>query len=147
MTITSRARRTLGDETYVDEPYVLVRWRNVPKILYAEWRGFATSAEIRTTLKTVLRAIGERHVLHVVGDSRKAKVVSAEDEIWAKEVFLPEAAAAGLKRMATVTATSGMGKLQREQFFQQANVKGLDVRKFESVEAATTWALTGLAEP
>lgn len=146
MTTTSPARKALADETYVDEPYVSVRWRSGPKILYTEWKGFATSAEVRATLTTVLHAIRERNVLYVVGDSRKAKVVRADDEIWAKEVWLPEVVSAGLKRMATVTAATGMGKMQRDRFFEQREIQGLAMRKFDSVAAATTWALTGLAE-
>lgn len=150
MLSTSPVRKALADETcdetYMDEPFVSIRWRSVPKILYAEWKGFATSEELRVTLTTVLRAIRERHVLYLVGDSRKAKVARAEDEIWVKEVWLPGVVSAGLKRMASVTAATGMGKMQREKFFEQAEIQGLAMRKFDSVPAATTWALTGLAQ-
>src|SRR3982075_1012679 len=43
-------RRSQDDEISLDEPYLSIRWRGVPRILYAEWKGFATSAELRSAL-------------------------------------------------------------------------------------------------
>src|ERR1700682_2957455 len=102
--------RPLDDELYLDEPYLSIRWRSIPQILYAEWKGFATSAEFRAALLTGVRAIRERHVVGYVSDARKMKLVLTEDEKWAREVWLPQAVDAGLKRMAVVTAASGMAK-------------------------------------
>jgi hypothetical protein len=68
------------DQTYLDEPYLSIRWRSVPKILYAEWKGFATSAEYRAALLTGLRAIREHHVLGYVSDAGEAKLVVPETQ-------------------------------------------------------------------
>src|ERR1700674_282430 len=103
-------RMSVTDETYLDEPYLSIRWRAVQQILYAEWKGFATSEEFRDALLTGLRAIRERHVLGYVSDGRKAKVFLPKDEQWAREVWLPQAVAAGLRRMAMVTAEAGLGR-------------------------------------
>ena len=46
----------------------------------------------------------ERHVISYVSDGRMAKMVLPEDEKWAREVWLSQAVAPGLKRMAVVTA-------------------------------------------
>jgi len=29
----------MDDQIYLDEPYLSIRWRSVPQILYAEWKG------------------------------------------------------------------------------------------------------------
>lgn len=58
----------------------------MPKVLYAEWKGFATSAEFRAALLTGVHAIRERHVVGYVSDARKAKVVLPADELWGREV-------------------------------------------------------------
>src|SRR3984893_15313478 len=97
------------DELYLDEPYLSIRWRSIPQVLYAEWKGFATSSEFRAALLTGVRAIRQRHVVGYVSDARKAKLVLPQDMQWAKDVWLPQAAAAGLKRMA-VTAATGISK-------------------------------------
>lgn len=133
-----------GDEVYLDEPYISIRWRGTPQLLYAEWKGFATSAEFRSALLTGVRAMRERHVVSYVSDGRKAKLVLPEDEQWAREVWLPQAVAAGLKRMAVVTASAGLSKMAYEDAAHAMDSHGLSMRTFDSVDAATTWALTGL---
>jgi hypothetical protein len=132
------------DELYLDEPYLSIRWRSIPQVLYAEWKGFATSSEFRAALLTGVRAIRQRHVVGYVSDARKAKMVLAEDEKWAREVWLPQAVAAGLRRMAIVTASAGLGKMAYDDAATDMNSHGLSMRTFDSVAAATTWALTGL---
>jgi hypothetical protein len=133
-----------GDEVYLDEPYLTIRWRSIPQILYAEWNGFATSAEFRSALLTGIRAIRERHIVGYVSDARKAKVVLTADEKWAREVWLPQAVDAGLKRMAIVTASAGLGKMAYDDAATAMDAHGLSMRTFDSVASATTWALTGL---
>jgi len=132
------------DQIYLDEPYLSIRWRSVPQILYAEWKGYATSSEFRAALMTGVRAIRERNVTGYVSDARKAKLVLPEDERWAREVWLPKAVAAGLKRMAIVTAATGLGKMAYDDAATAMDSHGLSMRTFNSVAAATTWALTGL---
>jgi hypothetical protein len=150
MTLNSRevsaGRATADDETYLDELYLSIRWRAIPQILYAEWKGFATSEEFRSALLIGLRAIRERHVLGYVSDARKAKVVTAEDQVWVREVWLPGAVAAGLKRMAMVTAEAGLGKVIVEQVVNAIDQHGISMRQFDSVPEATMWALTGLRD-
>jgi hypothetical protein len=139
---TSRAN---DDETYLDAPYLSIRWRSVPQILYAEWKGFATSAEFRSALLTGVRAIREHHVVGYVSDARKARVIGPEDEVWSREVWLPRAVAARLKRMAIVTASAGLGKMAYDDAATAMDSHGLSMRTFNSVATATTWALTGLS--
>lgn len=133
-----------GDEVYLDEPYISIRWRSTPQFLYAEWKGFATSAEFRSALLTGVRAMREHHVVSYVSDGRKAKLMLPEDEKWAREVWWPQAVAAGLKRMAIVTAPTGLSKMAYDDAAHEMNSGGLSMRTFESVAEATTWALTGL---
>jgi hypothetical protein len=121
-----------------------IRWRAVPRILYAEWKGFATSPEFRAALLTGVRAIREHHVVGYVSDARRAKVFIDEDLKWVGEVWLPQALAAGLKRMAMVTASQGLGKVIIEEVAKEIDNHGLAMRKFDSVAAATVWAQSGL---
>jgi hypothetical protein len=135
----------LGDQVYLDAPYLSIRWRSVPQILYAEWKGYATSEEFRAALLKGVQAIREHHVVGYVSDARKAKVFVAEDMQWVSEVWLPQAVKAGLKRMAMVTAEEGLGKAIIEDVTREINNHGLAMRKFDSVAAATVWAQSGLS--
>ena len=133
-----------GDETYLDEPYLSIRWRTVPQILYAEWKGYATSEELRAALLTGVRAIREHHVVGYVSDARKAKVILPDDERWAMTVWLPQAVGAGLQRMAMVTAEAGLAKTIFTDVAHQIDKHGLSMRTFDSVATATVWAQSGL---
>ena len=134
----------MDDQIYLDEPYLSIRWRSVPQILFAEWKGFATSAEFRAALLKGVQAIREHRVVGYVSDARKAKVFIAEDLQWVSEVWLPQALSAGLKRMAMVTAEEGLGKVIIEDVAKEIDNHGLAMRKFDSVAAATVWAQSGL---
>jgi hypothetical protein len=145
MTVQAAAEiHPFGDEVYLDEPYLSIRWRSVPQILYAEWKGFATSAELRAALLTGVRAIRERHVIGYVSDARRAKVFLPEDETWAVSVWLPQAVDAGLQRMAMVTAEAGLAKTIFVDVAHKVDKHGLSMRTFDSVAAATVWAQSGL---
>src|ERR1700730_11680535 len=135
------------DETYLDEPYLSIRWRGDQQILFAEWKGFGTGAEVRAALLTGVRAMRERHVVGYVSDARKAKVILPEDEQWARQVWLPQAVAAGLRRMAVVTAEAGLAKVEDDAAAADMSSQQLSMRTFGSVAAATVWAQTGLAQP
>ena len=93
---------------------------------------------------TGVRAIREHHVVGYVSDARRAKVFIDEDLRWVGEVWLPQALAAGLKRMAMVTAAQGLGKVIIEEVAKEIDNHGLAMRKFDSVAAATVWAQSGL---
>jgi hypothetical protein len=134
----------MGDQIYLDEPYLSIRWRSVPQILYAEWKGYATSEEFRAALMKGVQAIREHHVVGYVSDARKARVFVAEDVQWVSEVWLPQALKAGLKRMAMVTAEAGLGKQIIEDITKEIDNHGLAMRKFNSVASATVWAQSGL---
>ena len=134
----------MEDQTYLDAPYLSIRWRSVPQILYAEWKGYATSAEFRAALLKGVQAMREHHVVGYVSDARKAKVFVAEDLQWVSEVWLPQAVKAGLKRMAMVTAEEGLSKAIIEEVAKEIDNHGLSMRKFNSVAAATVWAQSGL---
>ena len=134
----------LGDEVYLDEPYLSIRWRSVPRILFAEWKGFATSAEMRAALLTGVRAIRDRQVVGYVSDARRAKVFLPEDEKWAMTVWLPQAVDAGLQRMAMVTAEAGLARTIFTDVAHQIDKHGLSMRTFDSVATATVWAQSGL---
>jgi hypothetical protein len=96
---------------------------------------------------TGVRAIREQHVLGYVSDARKAKVILPEDEQWAREVWLPQAVAAGLRRMAVVTAVAGLAKVEYDDAATDMDSHGLSMRTFDSVAAATVWAQSGLTQP
>ena len=126
-------------DTYVDEPYLSIRWDGVRSHVFSEWKGFANSEEIRTSLMKGIRAIRDHSATCWVSDARKMKVFVHEDQKWAKEIWLPLAVRAGLKRLAFVTAPTGLGKLTIEDVSGLYDDAGLQSHTFQSIAAARHW--------
>ncbi|HEV2028834.1 MAG TPA: hypothetical protein VGS16_09920 [Candidatus Dormibacteraeota bacterium] len=128
------------DGVYVDLPWLLMRWDAVHQLVHSEWRGFANSAELRASLLRGIDAIKDHNAIGYLTDTRKVKVVVHDDQEWIKQTWLPLAIKAGLKRIAVVTAASGLGKLTVEDVVGLADDRGLQSRTFGSLEAGRKWA-------
>ncbi|HKB33188.1 MAG TPA: hypothetical protein VKF16_04915 [Candidatus Dormibacteraeota bacterium] len=142
LTIVSQAMAT-GPPTrgvYVDEPWLLMRWDAVHRIVHSEWRAFANSAELRAALLKGIEAIKDHKATGYLTDTRKVRVVVPSDQEWIKQTWLPLAIEAGLKRIAVVTAPSGLGKATVEDVVGLTEEQGLQSRTFDSLAAGRTWA-------
>jgi hypothetical protein len=124
---------------YVDEPWLLMRWDAVHRLVHSEWRAFANSAELRASLLRGIDAIKDHNATGYLTDTRKVRVVVHADQDWIKETWLPLAIDAGLKRIAVVTAPNGLGKLTVEDVVGLTEDEGLQSRIFDSVEAGAEW--------
>jgi hypothetical protein len=86
-----------------------------------------------------IQAISDNHAMAYVSDARKLKVIVHEDQRWVQEKWLPLAIQAGLKRLAFVTAGTGLGKATIEDTVVLVDNHGLESRTFSSVDAARHW--------
>jgi hypothetical protein len=127
------------DDVYVDEPWLLMRWDAENKCVHSVWKGFANSAEFRAALMRGLQAVRDRHATGYLSDTRMIKVIVSEDQKWANETVIPAMAAAGLRRMAMVTASSGLGKITVEEIVKMVDNKPLLMRTFNSLAPALKW--------
>lgn len=127
------------NDVYVDEPWLLLRWDRAGRHVHSEWRGFANSAEYRAALLKGIQAVKDHSAAAYLSDARKVKVIVEDDQKWVKETWLPLAIAAGLKRIAVVTAASGLGKATLEDMLGMGDEIGLRSRNFDSIAAAMKW--------
>ncbi len=125
---------------YVDQPWVLMRWDAVHRIVHSEWRAFANSAELRAALLKGIEAIKDHKATGYLTDTRKVKVVVPSDQEWIKKTWLPLAIEAGLRRIAVVTAPSGLGKATVEDMVGLTDDQGLQSRTFDALAAGRSWA-------
>lgn len=131
------------DDVYLDEPWLLLRWDSENRCVFAEWKGFATSAEFQSALLKALQVVREKHAVSFVNDTRKLELVSDEDQIWLRYTWPPLAIEAGLRRLAVVIARSGLSKMAIEEMFKRRRKTVLQSRTFDSVADAMKW----VAEP
>jgi hypothetical protein len=118
----------------------LTRWDAEHQLVHSEWRAFANSVELRASLLRGIDAIKDHNAVGYLTDTRKVKVVIHDDQEWIKEIWLPLAINAGLKRIAVITATGGLGKLTVEDVVGLADDRGLQSRTFETLEGGSQWA-------
>jgi hypothetical protein len=130
-------------DVYVDEPWLHMHWDRSHNCVISVWKGFANSAEFRAALRKGLQAIRERHAIAYISDTRKIKVIVHEDQEWANETLIPQMAAAGLKRLAMITADAGLGKVTVEEIVKLVDNKPLLMRSFDSMQAAMRWVGEG----
>lgn len=126
-------------DIYVDEPYLSISWDGLHQHVYTQWKAFANSAELRAGLLKGIRAIREHKAVAYVSDTRKVKVIVPDDQQWIKETWLPQAVGAGLKRIAFVTAPTGLGKLTVEDVAGLIDGDRLQSGTFDSMAAARKW--------
>jgi hypothetical protein len=127
------------DDVYVNEPYLSIRWDSVHQHVHTEWKAFANSAELRSGLLRGIQAIRDNRAAAYVSDARKLKVIVHDDYTWIKDKWMPLAVEAGLKRLAFVTAPTGLGRLSIEDVSGMVDKNGLQSRTFSSMEAARKW--------
>ena len=127
------------NDVYVDEPYLSIRWDSLHRHVLSEWRAFANSAELRTCLLKGIQAIRDNHAVAYVSDARKVKVIVHDDQSWIHDKWMPLAQEAGLRRLAFVTAPTGLGKLTIEDVSGLVDHHELQSRTFDSMAAARQW--------
>lgn len=82
-------------KSYLDTPFVAVRWISGGPWVLVEWKAWANSSEYRAAHETVLVALRENRASRNLIDARDARVVSDEDQRWLIENWIPRAVAAG----------------------------------------------------
>jgi hypothetical protein len=96
---------------YIDEKWLLMRWDSEHECLFAEWKGFATSAEFQGALLKAVDVIREKNGAGFVNDTRKLELVSDDDQRWLMSTWPPLVVGAGLRRLAIVIAKTGLSKM------------------------------------
>lgn len=136
-------------DIYVDKPWLHMRWDSEHDCLFAEWKGFATSAEFQGALLKAVDVIRDRTGTAFVNDTRKLELVSDADQRWLMSTWPPLIMAAGLKRLAIVIAKTGLSKMAIEGMIKAganpvpggtgAAAAPFQSRTFESVADALRW--------
>jgi hypothetical protein len=123
-----------------DEPWLSVQGDRNSRCVYAEWRGFANSAEFRASTMRILEAIRSIGASALVSDNRRLEGVMDQDQLWIRDTWTPLAVDSGLRRIAVVVPHSGLGKIASEQILTQVGMKAFSTRTFTTVSEAMEWA-------
>jgi hypothetical protein len=126
-------------DSFEDKPWLSVQSDRYSSCVYAEWKGFATSAEFRAGTLRILDAIRAIQATSLVSDNRRLEGVTAPDQLWIRDSWTPLAVASGLARIAVVVPQRGLGKIATEQILSQVGMKAFTTRTFTTVSEAMEW--------
>jgi hypothetical protein len=128
------------EDVHLNEPWLSVNWDREHRCIYAEFKGFANSAEFRAGTEKILDAIRVRSALALVSDNRRLEGVTQSDQLWLRDTWMPEAVSAGVERIAVVLAHHGLGRIASEDIISRFGKTEFVTRTFDSVPDALKWA-------
>jgi hypothetical protein len=127
-------------EVLRDEPWLSIQWDGLHGCVYAEWKGFANSVEFRASTMAILEAIRKRSAAALVSDNRRLEGVADQDQLWLRDIWMPLAVDAGVKRIAVVLPHHGLGKVASEDIIGKFGNTVFTTRTFSQVPEALEWA-------
>lgn len=129
-------------KVYLDMPYVLIQWDGGGPWVYVKWKAWADSSEYRAAQELVIVALRENRASRNLIDSTDRRVISADDQKWLVENWMPRAQAAGRRWTAIVLPSSPLGRTIAENIDRYPRSKLITVEHFETVEEAAAWLST-----
>ena len=130
---------THSGDVHSDERWLSIRWDREHHCVYAEFKSFANSAEFRAGTLRIIDAIRERHASALISDNRRLEGIVYEDQLWLRDSWVPQAVAAGIKRIAVVVAPHGLGRIATEEVIGRIGNTEFLTRTFESLADAEKW--------
>lgn len=129
----------MSSDVYSEEPWLSIRWDPERRCVYAEFKGFANSAEFRASTTKVIDAIRDKQAHLLISDNRRLEALSDQDQLWIRDTWTPLAVKAGLTRIAVVLAPTGLGRFASEQILSQIGNVEFATCTFDSPAEAMQW--------
>lgn len=121
-----------------DNPVCSVRFDSAVPCIAVQWKGYATSAQMRFVLENVIDLLREHDVCRILGDDTLLPVVHAEDQDWIVNDWFPRAAAAGWRVSANKVSESYFGHLATSGVQAEAP-ESVVIRPFRELAEARRW--------
>jgi hypothetical protein len=101
--------------------------------------GYFNSYLFREVTENLLRLIVEYKVSKVLADTRHMNLISAEDQIWLNENFLPRAIKQGYKICAMIKSKHYFNRISVQAIADKIDKSAFDLRLFEDKNSAIIW--------
>jgi hypothetical protein len=121
-----------------DNPICTVSYDASVPCLVVRWRRHATSAQIRYIHECLIRLITKYRVRKILGDDTDLVSITAIDQHWIVQDWMPRAIAAGLRTAASIKPRAYFGQTSVNRILSFVPV-GLMIQSFENPQGATAW--------
>ena len=103
------------------------------------WKGYATTPLFRETNERVLACLKDKQASRLLGDIRDFILISAADQDWLNEVWIPRAIEIGLRRVALVQPSYYFNRVAVDNVTSRTDPNRLTVAYFDDADNARTW--------
>jgi hypothetical protein len=125
-------------ENLADNPICAVSFDDAVPCVRLQWRGYATSAQLRFIHECLIGLIKQHHVSKILGDDTALVSVTSEDQDWIIWEWIPRAIAAGLRVIASKRPHGYYGRVSVDRILAVISPK-LRVRSFDDLTDARQW--------
>lgn len=121
-----------------DNPICAVSRDDDVPCICIQWKGYATSAQIRLIHERLIGLIERDRISKILGDDTALVSVSSEDQDWIIWEWMPRAIAAGLRVVASKSPNGHYGRMSVNRI-QAVIAPKLRVRSFDNLADAREW--------
>lgn len=127
--------------TSTGKTFLKIKHDSTENWIYTDWIGYPTPENVKKGALAYLKILKEYNLTSILNDNRNLVGRWDNSLDWVKQVWLPEAVKAGLKKLAHVTladslATGAASVMQ--EFVEQS----IDMQVFTDLEEAKDWLRT-----
>jgi len=122
-----------------DDRWLSITWDGEHRCLYALWKVFATSRELRDGGEKILQAIRAKRAPALISDNRRLAGLTPGDQEWLSGTWTRKAVRMGLRRIAVVLPPQGFGRYDSEDTLGRIGKKDFVTHAFDSVSEAFDW--------
>ena len=103
------------------------------------WHQYGSSEQVRERLENYLEVVKESGTTKGLSDHRGMTMLSAEDQEWVTNNFVPRLYAAGLRYSAVILPESHFARIGIQKVVSRVRPNEIDVRYFQTVQEAEQW--------
>jgi hypothetical protein len=137
ISVVRKSEDTVAAE-YLDLPTCSLTLDNSLPGLVVQWKGYATSTELRAVHEQLLDLIQKHRVSKILGDDTSLVSIAAEDRLWILENWMPRAIGAGLRVAAAKRSANYFARVALAEI-ENAMGQRMQIKMFDTLADAKAW--------
>jgi hypothetical protein len=125
-------------ENLSDNPICAVSRDDSVPCIFVQWKGYATSAQLRYIHECLIGLIERDRISRILGDDTALVSIASEDQEWIIWEWIPRAIVAGLRTIASKSPNGYYGRTSVNRIQAVISPK-LTIRSFDNLAAARQW--------
>ena len=128
-------------EKILDTEFAIINHDKNTNSIITIWKRPTTSEDFRTVFSIILDKMKEHKAETFVNDICQLGLVGTEDRTWLQKEIIPQAFAAGLRKLATVATNDVFSRFYVDQIQngEYASSNKLEFRYFDDLTSAQRW--------